>query len=75
MSMVDNDSVSAKIKASALFTDATGIPARSGTTYTGDSIQGVPVISLLDINDLEPGVKHRFLFQGAQMGVPAVVGV
>jgi uncharacterized protein len=79
MSMVDNDSVGAKTNASALFTDAMGIPARSGTVYTGDSIQGVSVVSQLDINDLEPGVKQRFLFQGAQMGggqhwyVPVVV--
>ncbi|MBV8883292.1 MAG: succinylglutamate desuccinylase/aspartoacylase family protein [Chroococcidiopsidaceae cyanobacterium CP_BM_RX_35] len=49
------------------------------TTLTGDKIQGVPVISQLDINDLEPGKKHRFFFQGVQMGtgqhwyVPVVV--
>ncbi|MDX2241645.1 MAG: succinylglutamate desuccinylase/aspartoacylase family protein [Leptolyngbyaceae cyanobacterium bins.302] len=53
--------------------------AQSATTYTGDTIQGVPVISQLDINDLEPGQKHRFFFQGVQMGtgqhwyVPIVV--
>ncbi|AFZ35226.1 Succinylglutamate desuccinylase/aspartoacylase [Stanieria cyanosphaera PCC 7437] len=49
------------------------------TVYTGDQIQGVSVISQLDINDLEPGKKHRFFFQGVQMGtgqhwyVPVVV--
>src|SRR6476660_3860407 len=79
MNMVDNDSLGSQTNDGALLNDAMGIPARSGTAYTGDSIQGVPVISLLDINDLEPGVKHRFLFQGAQMGsgqhwyVPVVV--
>ncbi|UBF30307.1 succinylglutamate desuccinylase/aspartoacylase family protein (plasmid) [Kovacikia minuta CCNUW1] len=49
------------------------------TTLTGDTIQGVPVISQLNVNDLEPGRKHRFFFQGVQMGtgqhwyVPIVV--
>lgn len=48
------------------------------TVYTGDRIQGVPVISQLHVNDLEPG-QHRFFFQGVQMGtgqhwyVPVVV--
>lgn len=49
------------------------------TTLTGDKIQGVPVISQLNVNDLEPGKKHRFFFQSVQMGtgqhwyVPIVV--
>lgn len=38
----------------------------SGTVRTGDSIGGKPVISALDIADLEPG-KHSFYFQGVQM--------
>jgi predicted deacylase len=48
------------------------------TTYTGDRLQGVPVISELNVNDLGVG-KHRFFFQGVQMGtgqhwyVPVVV--
>lgn len=48
------------------------------TVYTGDQLQGVPVISQLGVNDLEPG-RHRFFFQGVQMGtgqywyVPVVV--
>jgi uncharacterized protein len=37
------------------------------TVYTGDTIGGVRVISPLDVNDLEPGKKHRFFFQGIQM--------
>ncbi|XPM57990.2 MAG: M14 family metallopeptidase [Leptolyngbya sp. IPPAS B-1204] len=37
------------------------------TVYTGDIIQKVPVISRLNVNDLEPG-QHRFFFQGVQMG-------
>jgi uncharacterized protein len=49
------------------------------TTYTGDRLQGVPVISQLNVEDLEPGTTHRFFFQGVQMGtgqhwyVPVVV--
>jgi uncharacterized protein len=38
------------------------------TIYIGDQIQGTPVISQLDLNDLEPGRMHRFFFQGVQMG-------
>ena len=38
------------------------------TTFTGDTIQGVPVICQLNIHDLEPGKKHRLFFQGVQMG-------
>lgn len=30
-------------------------------------IQGKKVVSALDVNDLEPGQKHRFYFQGVQM--------
>ena len=40
----------------------------SGTIYTQDIIQGIPIISQLDLNDLAPGQKHRFFFQGVQMG-------
>ncbi len=49
------------------------------TTYTGDTIQGLPVINQLNVNDLEGGQQHRFFFQGVQMGtgqhwyVPIVV--
>jgi uncharacterized protein len=49
------------------------------TAFTGDILQGVPVISQLNTSDLEPGQQHRFFFQGVQMGtgqhwyVPVVV--
>jgi hypothetical protein len=49
------------------------------TLYTGDLLQGIPVISQLAIGDLEAGKQHRFFFQGVQMGtgqhwyVPIVV--
>ncbi|MEX0269651.1 succinylglutamate desuccinylase/aspartoacylase family protein [Leptolyngbyaceae cyanobacterium UHCC 1019] len=55
------------------------ISAESATVYTGDTIQGTAVISYLNVNDLEPGKKYRFFFQGVQMGtgqhwyVPIVV--
>jgi len=53
--------------------------AQFSTVYTGDTIQGVPVISQLQVNDLAPGQQYRFFFQGVQMGtgqhwyVPIVV--
>ncbi|MGQ9872145.1 hypothetical protein [Leptodesmis sp.] len=55
------------------------VPLQVATIYTGDIIQGVPVISQLHTQDLEPGRLHRFFFQGVQMGtgqhwyVPVVV--
>ena len=42
--------------------------ANGATVYTGDKIQGVTVISQLDVADLDGGKKYRFLFQGVQMG-------
>jgi len=41
--------------------------ASSGkTVYTGDVIEGKKVVSTLDVNDLEPGKKHRLYFQGVK---------
>lgn len=42
--------------------------ASDQTIYTGDVVQGTPVISQLNLNDLKPGRMHRFFFQGVQMG-------
>lgn len=39
----------------------------NSTVYTGDIILGKPVISSLNVADLEPGKKHSFYFQGEQM--------
>jgi uncharacterized protein len=39
----------------------------SGTVYTGDVIEGKKVVSVLDVNDLEPGKKHLLYFQGVEM--------
>ena len=45
--------------------DATSGASR-GTIYTGDVIDGKKVVSVLDVNDLEPGQKHHLYFQGAR---------
>ncbi len=37
-----------------------------GTIYTGDVIGGKPVITALDVNDLEPGRTHRLFFRGVE---------
>ena len=39
------------------------------TTYTGDIIQGIPVINNLNINDLEQNKVYRFMFQGSAMNI------
>lgn len=41
--------------------------AQAATEYTGDKVQGVPVISMLDVGDLPYG-KHRFMFEGVETG-------
>ena len=42
-------------------------PARIGTVYTGDVINGKKVVSSLNTDDLEAGKKHLLYFQGVQM--------
>lgn len=39
------------------------------TIYTGDRIDGVPVITHLDVNDLAAGKKYRFMFKGSEMNI------
>lgn len=39
------------------------------TIYNGDIIDGVPVITKLNIDDLAPGKIYRFMFKGADMGI------
>src|ERR1700745_639958 len=41
--------------------------ASRGTIYTGDMITGKKVMIGLNVDDLEPGKKHLFYFQGVQM--------
>ena len=43
-------------------------PRRRPPSTRATSIQGKRVISALDVDDLEPGKKHSFFFQGVQMG-------
>jgi predicted deacylase len=43
------------------------VSALRGTVYTGDIIDGKKVISALNVDDLEPGKKQLFYFQGVQM--------
>ena len=40
---------------------------RAATVYTGDVIDGVRVVSTLDVSDLDAGKAYRFLFQGVEM--------
>lgn len=44
------------------------LSAQAATTFTGDKIQSLPVITKLDLDDLAPGKTQRFMFQGAEMG-------
>jgi len=58
-------SANAQASATSSVSPAPGLP--SATAYTGDTIQGKKVVSALDVNDLEPGQKHRLYFQGVEM--------
>ena len=42
--------------------------APAATVYTGDKLDGLPVITRLDVADLAPGKTHRLMFQGAERG-------
>jgi hypothetical protein len=65
--------------ATALLTLLWALSAQAATAFSGDKIQGLPVITQLDVNDLEPGKTQRFMFQGVEMGngefwyVPVIV--
>ena len=43
--------------------------AQAATVHTGDTIQGVPVISQLDVADLAAGKTHRFMFRTAETSI------
>jgi predicted deacylase len=43
--------------------------ASAATVYTGDRIQGVPVITQLDVSDLAAGKMHRFMFRSAETSI------
>jgi len=57
---------SATARDSAASADRPAPGASSGTIYTGEEIQGKKVVSVLNVNDLEPGKKHLLFFQGVQ---------
>lgn len=44
-------------------------PASAATVFTGDTIQGMPVISQLDVADLAPGKVYRFMFRSAETSI------
>lgn len=44
------------------------VGTQAATVFTGDKVQGIPVINQLDVSDLENGKTHRFMFQGVEMG-------
>ena len=48
-----------------------------GTVYTGDIVDGKPVVSTLGVADLEPGKIHRLYFRGVEgpSGQPWLVSV
>src|SRR5262249_5003167 len=64
--MVTAIGASAALAANTDPTSAHTTTASRGTVYTGDMIGGKKVISALNIDDLEPGKKHLFYFQGVQ---------
>ena len=63
--VVNAGSANAQNAGTSSVSAAPGAP--SATVYTGDTIQGKKVVSALDVNDLEPGQKHRLYFQGVKM--------
>ncbi len=58
---------SAALAANTDTANAQAAAASRGTVYTGDMIDRKKVISALNVDDLEPGKKHLFYFQGVQM--------
>lgn len=46
-----------------------GVSVHAATIYTGDKIDGVAVISKLDVSDLPSGKVQRFMFQGGDNAI------
>ena len=48
-----------------------------GTVYTGNMVDGKPVVSALGVSDLEAGKTHRLYFRGVEgpSGQPWLVSV
>ena len=49
-----------------------GSMTHAATVYTGNKVQGVPVISTLDVSNLPAG-QHRFMFEGLRQERTALV--
>ena len=43
--------------------------AHAATVFTGDKIEGVPVITRLDVADLAAGKAHRFMFRTSETSI------
>jgi hypothetical protein len=48
------------------------LSVRAATTFTSDRIQGVPVITQFDVDDLDPKKTQRFMFRGAGTSSPSL---
>jgi hypothetical protein len=57
-------SISAKTALAVALVCVPAVSAQAATTFTGDKIQGVPVISQLDVNDLEGGKPSCSFLRG-----------
>lgn len=47
----------------------TGLCAQAATLYTGDKIDGVPVISKLDVSDVPAGTIQHYWFRGVETAI------
>ena len=58
-----------KILLTLLFSTTLATTAHAATIYNGDKIAGLPVITKLDVNDLQDGKTYRFMFKGSDMNI------
>lgn len=65
--MVIKKSIAKTVFACSLLT--AGVGANAQTQYNGDKVGGIPVITKLDVNDLEAGKRHDFYFQSSQQSL------
>lgn len=65
------------VASAAAASESPAIGTTGGTAVAGDAIDGKPVISALDVGDLEPGRRHLFHFRGVESpsGQPWLVSV
>lgn len=65
--MTAKKSIAKTVFACTLLTVGVGVNAQ--TQYNGDKVDGIPVITKLDVNDLEAGKRHEFYFQSSQQSL------